>query len=402
MITFAYIEDYIEVLGGYRAITENGRSPGPVNIFGGHGTAINLARYDVAIVSSMANHTMANGALTDKQGELSIRLVDKYKRQFATKGVDVTPSVQDPKFRLPLRIVDRTKSVKLVDDTIVLKFPYDKTLVPAVTAAAKESKGRFMFDREKKEWHLGLTEYNVNWATSLAAQHGFTVDSEITGLMDRIIEAEQTPYKIELVTVNGDVTITNAAHSLYKYIDEKLGGLGVHNFVRLIDYAPVLGYTVHSDILEAIKTEYDPIVYGIICHRESHVARLDPTSSGADMLKSVVEYADLTQRWPVCIYEPDASNRLRNAARELFNDQEFLDMSSKKSTDEVDLTGVKCVYFNKLKRAWPHRIPILISTNAMLYGNEKQATLQVTEKVVYYTPTTLDKEATTIAGKTNN
>jgi len=38
----------------------------------------------------------------------------------------------------------------------------------------------------------------------------------------------------------------------------------------------------------------------------------------------------------------------------------------------------------------------------MLHGSEKQATLQVAEKVVYYTATTYDKEAKTIAGKTNN
>lgn len=402
MITFAHIEDYIEVLGGYRSITEKGQSPGPVNIFGGHTAPINLARYDVSIVSSMATHTMGGGSLTDRQGELSIRLVDKYKRQFASKGVDVTPSVQNPQFRVPLRLVDRTKSLSVEADHLVFKFPYDKVLVPLTTTAAKESKGKFIFDREKKVWNLALTEYNLNWAACTAAQYGFTVSSEVYELMDKIIEVEKKPYKIELVVDNGNVTITNAAQSLYNYINENIGGVSVQNFVRLIDYAPVLGYTVHEDILSAIKDEYDPITYGILSNKECHIGRLDTSDSGEDMLKAVVNYASLTNRWPIYIYEPDASNRLRNTAKDMFAAEEILDTTNRKVADEVDLTGVKCVYFNKLKRAWPHRIPILISTNAMLYGNEKQATLQVTEKVVYYTPTTLNKEAITIAGNTNN
>lgn len=399
MITFQHIEDYLEVLGGYREITASGKSPGPINIFGvGVGKSINLARYDVNIVQNMASQTTGNVALTDRQSELAIKLVDKYKRQFASHGVDVLPSVQNPQFRIPIRIVDRSKIIRIEAGHIVVKFPYDKAMVPEITAAAKESRGKFKFNRDNKYWELGLTEYNLNWAAAFGEKYGFEISDEVAAYMDMIYQAEKTPYKIELVAVNGDVTITNAAHSLYSYIDENLGGLGVQNFVKLIDSAPVLGYTVHEDILSAIQNEYSPIVLGLLTNKESHVLRTDPNSSGSDLLEEVVAYADLTNRWPICIYEPDASNRLRNSALELFEPEQVLDMTDKKTTAEVDLTGIKCVYFNKMKRTWKHRIPILVSTNAMLYGGEKMAMLQIAEKVVYYTATTYNKEATQIAG----
>lgn len=400
MITFQHIEDYLEVLGGYREISAAGKTPGPANIFGSNAKVVNLARYDVNIVSSMASHTTNNGSLTDKQAELAIKLVDKYKRQFAAHGVDVLPSVQNPQFRHPIRIIDRSKTVSVANGNIVVKFPYDKVLVPEITSAAKESQGKFKFNRDSKYWELALTEHNVNWAVSFATKHGFTVDSAVLDYMNLILEVENQGYKIELVAANGDVTITNAPYSLYKYIEENLGGLGVQNFVKLIDAAPVLGYTVHESILSAIQSEYTPIVLGLLANKESHVLRTDPNSSGSDLLKDVAAYAELTDRWPICIYEPDASDRLRNSARELFAPGEVLDMIDKKSTAEVDLSGIKCVYFNKMKRAWKHRIPILVSTNAMLYGGEKQAMLQVAEKIVYYTATTYNKEATQIAGNT--
>lgn len=402
MITFQHIEDYLEVLAGYREITEGGRSPGAVNIFRSGSKPISLARYDVNIVDSMAAHTTGHGALTDKQSELAVKLVDKYKRQFASHGVDVAPSVQNPQFRNPIRIVDRSKTIKVDRDHIVVKFPYDKNMVPEITSAAKESKGKFKFNRENKYWELALTEYNLNWAITFGEKYAFEIGEEIIRYMDLIFEAERIPYKIELVAVDGDVTITNAPQSLCKYIEENLGGLGVQNFVKLIDAAPVLGYTVHENILSAIQSEYTPIVLGLLANKESHVLRTDPNSSGSDLLKEVAAYAELTDRWPICIYEPDASDRLRNSVQELFAPSEVLDMIDKKSTAEVDLSGIKCVYFNKMKRAWKHRIPILVSTNAMLYGGEKQAMLQVAEKVVYYTATTYNKEATTIASNPNN
>lgn len=34
-------------------------------------------------------------------------------------------AVENPQFRLPVRKVDRSKTVKLVDDHIELRFPYD-------------------------------------------------------------------------------------------------------------------------------------------------------------------------------------------------------------------------------------------------------------------------------------
>lgn len=404
MITYTNIEDYLEVLGGHRTIVPNQSSPSPYNMFAITGDCpINLARYDVAIIQSMSSATVMGTALTDKQSELAVKLVEKYQRQFATKGVDVAPSVAAPAFRKPIRIIDRTKSITVKNGTIVLKFPFDKVLVPAVTAAAKASRGSFKFDRENKEWVLAITESNVNVASSLGAAHGFTTDAEIERLMGIILEAETIPYKIELtIDVLGSVTVTNAAPSLIRYIESKLGGLTYNNLLKLIDYGPVLGYSVDADILQAIAQEYSPTVLGVLQHKESHVMRHDPLSDGDELLEPIVRYAELVDRWPICIYEPDASNRLRNTAMRLFKPEEILDTTVKKVTAEVDLTGIKCVYFNKLKRAWKHRVPILISTNAMLYGGEKQAMLGAAEKVVYYTATTYDKEAKTIAGKINN
>lgn len=402
MITFQHIEDYLEVLGGYREITASGKSPGPVNIFGTGNKLISLARYDVNIVNSMATQTTSSGSLTDRQAELAVKLVDKYKRQFASHGVDVLPSVQNPQFRHPIRVIDRSKIVSIADDKITVKFPYDKVMVPEITAAAKASIGKFKFNRDRKFWELALTEHNINWAVTFGNKHGFDIDRAVLDYMELILGVEARGYKIELCVDGTGLSISNAADSLVKYVQEHLGGFGTDNLLKLVDYAPVLGYTVQSDIIAAVTREYDPIVAGLLVNKESHVLRMDPNSNGRDFLESAVQYCKVADRWPLCVYEPDTSLRLRKTLETMFEHHEIIDIADRRNYTEVDLDQAKVVYFSKMKRSWHRRIPILVSTNAMLYGGEKQAMLQVAEKVVYYTATTYNKEATQIAGKTNN
>lgn len=402
MITFQHIEDYLEVLGGYREISASGKTPGPINIFGTGTKVISLARYDVNIVTSMATQTSSTGSLTDRQAELAIKLVDKYKRQFASHGVDVLPSVQNPQFRHPVRVIDRSKIVAIAQDKITVKFPYDKVMVPEITAASKESLGKFKFNRDMKFWELALTEHNINWAVSFGTKHGFNIDQAVLDYMDLILDVEQQGYKIELCFDGSKIYISNAAESLVNYVQNQLGGFEPGNLLKLVDYAPVLGYVVQPDVVAAVTKEYDPIVAGLLANKESHVLRMDPNSDGRDLLESAVQYCKLADRWPLCIYEPDTSLRLRKTLETMFEPNEIVDIADRRKNLEVDLAQAKIVYFSKIKRSWHKRIPILVSTNAMLYGGEKQAMLQVAEKVVYYTATTYNKEATQIAGNTDN
>ena len=404
MITYNHVEDYLEVLAGYREITSSPKKTNLAWVFPTKVSTppISLARYDVNIVNSMAEAVFRGQGLTDRQSDLVIRLIEKYQKQFASHGVDVTEQVRNPQYRIPVRIIDRTRSVTIKDQAIILKFPYDKTLVPAVSAAAAESKGHFKFDRDLKEWHLAITEYNVNWAYSLK-EYGFAIDPAVESLMQLILDCEKNDYKIELQVVDGQPTIVNAEASMVNYIREHLGGMTADNLVRLIDSGPVLGYTISQDIQNALDGEFDSITWGLMNNKSSHVVRNDPQSGGQELLEPLIKYAKMVNRWPICVYEPDTSDNLKRTLQQLFGPKEILCMPTGKNIDtEVDLTGIKCVYFSKIRRTWSRTIPILVSTNAMIFGGDKLNMFQSAEKVVYYTATTLNKEAKTIAGQVNN
>lgn len=367
LVTYTYVEDYLELLGGY--------SPNSINTWISPSMKlISLARYDVAIVDSMSAHTVFGGALTDKQADLCVRLVLKYRRQFAKINVDVTP-VENPVFRMPVRKMDRSRRIWLDDQRIGLRFPYDRALIDSVQAHKKQSQGSMTWDNDEKVWWMGLTESNVNWAVAWGEAYNFEIDSLVRDMFNQIIAAEQTVYEIKLVATADGYTITNAAPSLIEYIETNLGGFGPENAVKLIDYSGVLGYTYDKDLMR-------PTLLDIFKdQRNIHVV----PQEGA--LDTIFSYAEITNRYPVCIYDPG----LKGVDLSRFKEEEVLrfNTSGKTKTSDYNIYDVKVVYANKIPATWNYNIPLLVSTQELMLGGKRMEWLNRAEKIIYLCNTLL-------------
>ncbi len=187
MLIYPTVEDYLEYLAGYEV--------GITALIMPNMTKISLARYDIQIVDSMANATMFGTALTDRQAELAVKLILKYRRQFAKLGIDVTP-IEDPQYRIPPRKMDRTKTIWISDDKIHVKFPYDSNMIKDLQKFRESSQGRAYYDRDRKIWDLALTEYNVNWIVPWGNTNGFEVDNLVREVFFQILECELQPFEI--------------------------------------------------------------------------------------------------------------------------------------------------------------------------------------------------------------
>lgn len=410
MFTFTFIEDYLEVLAGFRDVSYRGQAPSPITNFFNRFSKqqsgpVALARYDVSMVHSLAESTITGKALTDKQSELAIRLVSKYKKQFSKLNVNVEPSIDNPKFRHPTRLVDRSKTAFIRDDKIVLKFPYNKELVEKTSTASKESKGSFKFNFSLREWHLAITESNVNWICSLK-NHGFDISSDVLDLMQLVLECEKNDFKIELCCsdVDNTVYITNAEITLLQYVENKLGGFSKDNLLKLADYSPLCGYTVNSTIRKEFEETHGSLITEFILNKDCHYMRYN-MHDNKDLLVSLKEYSNLTNRWPIYVYEPESEEHVLESVKDLFNDEEIMYVDKKINLKNINITQVKIVYSKKLKyinQISNFSIPILLSTTAMLIGFDRQSCLLNSDKIVYYTATTYNKEIKTIASNNSN
>jgi hypothetical protein len=375
MITYTHVEDYLEYLGGYEVGLTALITPHSVN-------RISLARYDIAIVNSMASTTVFGTALTDKQAELAVKLVLKYRRQFAKMGIDVAPA-ENPVFRLAPRKMDRTKAVWLDGDNIVVKFPYDNDLIKELQNFREASQGKAWYDRDKKLWNLAITEYNVNWIIPWANGYGFEIDHHVQELFAQILECEQQLYEIKLVQQGSRYAITNASTSLIEYIEAR-GGFGRDNLVKLIDLAGLCGYDIDDKIKNYCMEHYPTALVAI---GSKHSIHLPPSPTHLNM---IFDYAEITDRYPVCIYNPT----LFDIDLSRFEEEEIVrfDRNGKTKTSDYDPYRVKVVYAGKIPATWDFPVPLMVTTFEMMFGGRKMDWTRRAEKIIYYGTTQIREQ----------
>ena len=373
MIKYSTVEDYLEVIAGIKDPVTLKKSANQT-FFGDFDPIVSLARYDTDVLNSMSTAVNEGRALTEKQGELAVKIVIKYKRQLTAKGIDVAPVEENPQWRLQLRKMDYTRRLSIANDRIVLNFPYSTELIDELRTFRRESQGTGEWDKDNKQWRFALTEYNLVWLTTWAETRQFEFDDDARRLNKLITDCESEPYAIELQLTDTGCEITNCPNTLRDYINTNIGGFELENLLRLVDSSALLGYTVSREIADLVVAGTDPRFYNLATTRE---VKLDPTTV-ADDLASVLDYADRTERWPVVIYEPDLSGKLLKRLTELRGNN-IKHILSKKDI-KIDTTETK--YIHTIIPV-SFSIPLLISSAGMIYGGDKSLMVQQAEKIVY-------------------
>jgi hypothetical protein len=373
MKKFSSVEDYIEVINGDR----NPDTGKIYDLFSSTPPIVSLARYDVQILSSMSQATQTGRALTDRQAELAVKLVLKYRKQLEKLDIDVSP-VQSPTFRLGVRQIDRRRLLYVEKDSIVLKFPYETSLINDIRDLSKISQGSWRFDANNKLWQLAITETNVIAAYGFAQNNQFEISEEFSQYVKAVEACEQTPYEIKLVKKDHGLTITNAANSLTDAVNNWCG-FDVGNLDSLVDNSAVYGYTVDELLLYDITLKYGSRITNLMTAQESKFA----PSSDISVFEDIIKYATITGRYPIYIYEPDMSDRLlKNFVNRYFTEDDIYRVQALKQTETT--VDKKIIYFNKFSSNWQQPIPLLISGQGMMHSGDKTILLQRSEKVVYF------------------
>ena len=289
--TFDFVENYIEFIGGFRSYENQ-----PLMLFETVEPPISLARYDVKIINSLSIQTgELNQPYTDKQADLAVKLIEKYKRQlFNLSPSVVLPSKLD-NFRLGIRQIDRSKTVVLEDNHILVKFPYNTELIGTVRKLVTDSIGSVRFNSDTKVWHMDLTEWMVNWVMTVLPKYEFTIDPRIAQIYDRILQCENQNYKIILRQGADKFYLENANQSLVNYIDRNLGGFGLDNLLVLADNAHTLCYELDQCIIDDVKNHFASYEKFILDRKIN--AHLNEHS-----IDLILEYAKLTNRLPMYFY----------------------------------------------------------------------------------------------------
>lgn len=351
-----YIEDYIVLMADH-VLSWPPKEP-----------VIKLARYDEPIVNSMNEQIANQVGFTDKQSLLAHKIVIKYRKQWATAGYTIE-HLSTPRFKFPIRQIDRSQHINVTEHGIDIRFPYNQELISYIRAAVNEIPGRLVFDRDRRCWTTALIEPRLIWAKEFGTKYNFSFGPEFNQCLDNMLD--QKDYAIQLRYNGTNLEITNAADSLCDYVQQH-GGFDVDNLVRLIDLAGICQYQVDPDLYQLVNIDHS--ILTMLHSRDVNLIYETNIDLGP-----VIKYARLTNRFPIYVYESGQS-MLRHALNEHFAANEILDLKSRPS---AELDNQPVVYFNHWKLA-KVAIPLLVTSHTLMIGNRRQQMLQAAEKIVYY------------------
>lgn len=258
--TFSTLEDAIVELKDYVYATNNPNGK-PIR-------KIYPARYDQPAINNIATQVNKGVPLTDKQQELAIKLVTKYRRQWKKLGIDVSNIDLDTPVKMPIRQdVDREHSVYVEEDRIQLKFPYKPKLIGHIAGHGEFSRGKVFWDKERKVWSISVTPDNVNWVKKFAKDHNFETTQSFNDLCKQVVEAFD--FKdICLDLQDKQLILNNVPESMLDWIHKNIGRIEMKNFIKLVSYSYVLDYTLSESVVDYTVRNY-PNTYRQILYRQS-------------------------------------------------------------------------------------------------------------------------------------
>lgn len=364
-----FVEDYISLMGSYSLIW-------PPN-----SPIVNLARYDKPIIESMTEQINSQTGLTDRQANLAYKLMVKYKRQLNSKGYTLGDLENQPQYKFPIRYIDRSRKIDIVDNEIVIQFPYEQETITAIRTSVNTVAGRIVFDRERRAWVAGITEPRIIWLREFGLQKNFEFGDTFNSYLNSILSIDD--YAIKLIREQDQLRIINAESSLLDYVNEHVD---TNNVLDMVDYSSLLGYEVDSSIIADVEKQLGSDCVQYLLNKESYVSY---NSECPLDLESVVVYAETTKRWPIVVYE-SASTVIRSQMEKLLPLESIADIKN----GNIQNSDIKCLFFSHWKQA-PNKMKLLLSTHTLMIGHRRQQLVQNAEKIIYITPTGTDDNSQT-------
>jgi len=237
-----YLEDYLEFIGGYRTMAGNLNYVGTPNV--------RLANYDQNIVNTLGYQTSTGNGLTDRQYELAKKIVYKYRKQLQLKGIAMPEQLE---LRIPIRHVDRSQTLTYdeASNQLLVRFPYNDTLVQSIRGLVSLSCGEFAFDRDSKAWRSDCTLPNLVWLVQWAQNNNFKITFDHEQLLETLYNDVSIPRLTLQPGSDRVLTVDNNPGS----INENLLNEPDQNLIHAICCAGEWQIAIDSSVVKCAKQQ---------------------------------------------------------------------------------------------------------------------------------------------------
>jgi hypothetical protein len=160
---------------------------------------IQLFPMDKSIVSSFSAQILMGSGFTEKQATLAIKISRKYAKQLSVAlKIDVLEFVNQPQFKLPIRTLNNSKTIKVKKHhnqnkkIISIAFPYDEVLVTSIRSYKKilsqnsHTGSSVNWNPDSRAWEFDLREEHIDWINHNLVNSSFLTDDVFIDLIDQI------------------------------------------------------------------------------------------------------------------------------------------------------------------------------------------------------------------------
>lgn len=269
------VEDYIEILTGISNSTKEFN--------------FSVDRSDYNLVTSLARQTFRGVGLTDRQYELTKQKLLDYKLQFEANGFDNIEG-DFTNLRIPLRIVDRSRWIKIVERdgnlTIAVRFIFQKKLISEIENLKCVVKEEY-YDNENKIHYFPFNEKNVYEIVSVFKNaSSFEVEEQLQEYYEKLVHMNENK-KNYLPGIYG-LQLKNLHEKSLDYAISSIGEPDIDNLCRYYDQRERLGiyHFDEEDVSQSLKS-LTPLSTKIVQRTKNQVL-INPKEHTVDRLAEVM------------------------------------------------------------------------------------------------------------------
>jgi hypothetical protein len=191
-----------------------------------HIDAVGVQSRDYLIFSSFYNILQRGDSLTKSQGNLLIKMLNRYAIKSALIGFDYKEILENPEWKSRFRSLDLTKKIYVEKDdksklSVYVKFPYQLKEV-----FDKHISNGGQWDPNKKCRKFDIYQTNILQLYDFAMEHAFIIDESFS---DALSEFEEILTQEENITptadiVDGKVVLVNAIEDARNWWNENSKG----------------------------------------------------------------------------------------------------------------------------------------------------------------------------------
>lgn len=271
-----------------------------------------IEKTDATIINSIARQVFKGTALTDRQSALMHEKLQKYRDQFINLDWDFDYAVNQ--LRQPLRHIDRSKYIKIVDDRMEIRFPFRKTEIMLVQEVANQTPESYSHQKGSHTHYFKINESNILRLLDNFINKDFEIDQELVDLYKEMKSIHSSPQ--DYLSGVLDAKLINIHSRLSPIIKDEIGDPTTENVVQFVDRRFRYGLN-HIDVVES-----NSLASKIASRKDSSYHSKPSLESTSDILGALWDL----NRFPLLVVLDDNVEdqlyELANYYRDILNPQE--------------------------------------------------------------------------------